>query len=413
MKPFFAIVYELCLDGDGVAKDDPLYETSYIGQSGRYASSPEEALEMRWAKHQSDAKKKSKECGLKWALQKYGPEAFTRRVICFLKFEKRCIEALDYMNAVEIEEIDCRGGVMQDIDPPVPVWQTFNLTNGGQGDPKARFKALQVMAQRVWKRFQEKVLELVAETGTCQCCESYKSRCGYSIGWTLIDIRTRRRFLHNPENVVKRERWLESLPGWYWNFHDDRWECFVAKLQDFVADHGHAEVPCRTELGKVVHSVRNGQMISGHKDEHIRKAFLESLPGWIWSVPDRNFDIFYNEMLCFVKEHGHALVPQNCKLGKKLNKARNGRFRAHQPQNKLKLEALPGWKWNARENLEQSEAEKKAQIRSTEKRKVDLAALRATLVPKARADHISKYRQDGTVAKAHQILRERSVDAGV
>ena len=154
-------------------------------------------------------------------------------------------------------------------------------------------------------------------------------------------------------------------------------------------------------------------MISGHKDEHIRKAFLESLPGWIWSVPDRNFDIFYNEMLCFVKEHGHALVPQNCKLGKKLNKARNGRFRAHQPQNKLKLEALPGWKWNARENLEQSEAEKKAQIRSTEKRKVDLAALRATLVPKARADHISKYRKDGTVAKAHQILRERSVDAGV
>ena len=61
MKAFFAIVYELCLDGDGVAKDDPLYETSYIGQAGRYASSPEEVLEMRWKKHRSDAKNDPKE----------------------------------------------------------------------------------------------------------------------------------------------------------------------------------------------------------------------------------------------------------------------------------------------------------------------------------------------------------------
>ena len=427
MKPFFAIVYELCLDGDGVAKDDPLYETSYIGQSGRYASSPEEALEMRWAEHKQKAKSDPKECGLKWALNKYGPAAFSKRVICFLKFSSRCVQALDYMNAVEIEEIDCRGGIMQDIEPPAPLWQTFNLTIGGQEDPGAKFASLQAKQERTWKRLQEKVLELVAETGTCLCRQDCTLKCGYRIGNALNLVRSQHRFLNDVETAAERTKWLEDLPGWSWTIALDNnavaWSLFQEELLVHVRTFDTANVeqshvsPSGYKLGIHVAHVRTGTFLSGNTAKE-RTDWLNTLPGWVWNA----------EAFRYVKDP----VKEEARVAKILEARKRKREERWATLNEVELaEAKHHFdvsqkaqdKYNEKRKAKaRGEAPEPKQppkpktakyIRDKAKRKADLAALRATLVPKAQRHQLARYRQDGTVAKAHQILRERSVDAGV
>jgi len=438
MKAFFAIVYELCLDGDCVAKDDPLYETSYIGQAGRYASSAEEALEMRWAEHKQKAKSDPKEYGLKWALKKYGPEAFTRRVICFLKFASRCLEAFDYMNAVEIEEIDCRGGVMQDIDPPAPVWQTFNLRVGGQGDSRERFESLLAKEECTWKRFQEKVLELVAETGTCQCHVRTKSKCGFSIGGELSKVRNADRFVLGVENAADRKKWLESIPGWSWSVRSDSnavaWELFQRELLRHVEEFGTAYVKfdhvsaSGYNLGHHVHDVRKRVLL---RDEHAQERidWLNSLPGWVWK-PKESSELHNIRSVAATKQGSDpvkmaersAAVAETKKRKREehwatLNEVELAEAKRMYEQQKRGKRAMNERRQAKARGEAPEPKEKKPQtkydIRNHEKVKADLAALKATLFPKAQRHQVPRYRKDGTVAKAHQILRERSVDAGV
>ena len=439
MKAFFAIVYELCLDGEHVAKDDPLYETSYIGQAGRYASSAEEALEMRWYEHQRKAKSDPKEYGLKWALNKYGPEAFTRRVICFLKFASRCIEALDYMNAVEIEEIDCRGGIMKDIAPPAPVWQTFNLKIGGQGDPCGKFESLLANEASAWQHFQEKVLELVAETGTCRCRTDYISKCGYGVGQALAQVRTQRNFLVGVENVEEREKWLERLPGWTWTVRvemdSNSWQLFQRELLRHVEEFGTGYVtstyvsPSGYNLYNFTKDIRSkGTFLRGDQAKE-RTDWLNSLPGWVWNAEAESRRL---QGITRSKRFRDDPAWKEAQMAKMMDTKTRKREEHWATLNEVELAEAKkkferGLKYTARKRAkreakargEAPEPKKplmtkaETQLRAIEKRKVDIAALRATLVPEAKWHELSRYRKDGTVAKAHQILRERSVDAGV
>ena len=407
MKAFFAIVYELCLDGACVAKDDPLYETSYIGQAGRYASSAEEALEMRWYEHQYEAKGHPKEVGLKWALQKYGPEAFSKRVICFLKFASRCIEALDYMNAVEIEEIDCRGGVMKDIAPPSPVWQTFNLTIGGQGDASATFASLQAKEKQAWKSFQEKVLELIAETGTCKCHTDFVLKCGYHIGLALSKVRLNLHFLNGVDNASQRRTWLEKLPGWSWtalaDIRNESWNVFQSELLSHFKEFGTAYVrhyyvsPSGYQLGTNVSKVRNVKQFLHGDNANERIDWLNKLDGWTWNG----------------KDSIEARKLQGASSSKTWDNPEITKQRVEKMLETKKRKREE--RWAELDEVQIVEAKRTFEIvqRKMAKINTDLAALRATLVPKAKRGQISRYRKDGTVAKAHQILRERSVDAGV
>lgn len=442
MKAFFAIVYELCLDGEHVAKDDPLYETSYIGQAGRYSSSPEETLEMRWRGHQSDAKNHPKEQGIRWALKKYGPEAFSKRIICFLNFEKRCVEALDYMNAVEIEEIDCRGGVMKDISPTSALWQTFNLTNGGQGDAAQRFASLQAKEERAWKRFQEKVLELVQDTGTSRCTAKTSLKCGYGIGEILFKIRTTNHLLVGVENAAERKAWLEEIPGWSWtvlaDMNEQSWEVFqkelLAHIEEFHTGYvRYAHVSASGyRLGAAVSKVRRSQQFLNGDEAKERIDWLNSLEGWTWNAKNS----VESRRLQSAASHERVTDPvqEKPRLAKQLETMKRKREERwatlnevelteakHQFEIEQKATAKRKAKRQAKARGEAPEPKEKkspkpkteVEIRSDLKVKADLAALKATLVPKAGRRQLSRFRKDGTVAKAHQILRERSVDAGV
>ncbi|MCH1463903.1 MAG: hypothetical protein L7U46_08490 [Candidatus Nanopelagicales bacterium] len=427
MKAFFAIVYELCLDGACVAKDDPLYETSYIGQAGRNASSPEEALEMRWTEHERGAKNNPREHGLKWALNKYGPDAFSKRVICFLKLASRCLEALEWMNAVEIEEIDCRGGIMRNIEPSAPVWQTFNLTIGGQGDASVRFKALQAEAERVWSRFQRELLSYIEEFGTAYVRNEYVSPSGYKLHQFIHNIRSKRTFLLG-ENAKERTDWLNTLPGWTWKGGAEGRRLTGAatskRRNDPVQDAPRRAKKAETlkrkreehwatlnevELAEEKYRFERELKYTARKEAKRQAKARGEVPEPKKSPKRRTESQIrgYEKVKADLAALRATLVPKA---------QQNQLARLRQDGTVAKARQILGEAGRGDEVVEEKKpplTRAEQLLRAYNKIKADLAALRATLFPKAQRHQVPRYRKDGTVAKAHQILRERSVDAGV
>ena len=330
---------------------------------------------------------------------------------------------------------------MKDIEPPAPVWQTFNLRIGGQDDPGAKFASLQAKQERTWKRFQEKVLELIAETGTCLCRVDFALNCGYRIGEALFQTRILRRFLNDVETATQRTKWLEDRPGWSWTVRSDSnavaWELFQQELLAHVQKLGTSYVTARYvspsgyKLGQRVAEVRCGHFIYGDSAAQ-RRDWLNTLPGWTWNA--KNSIEARRIQSNSTKKQMSDQAREEVRLAKQLETMKRKREERWATLNDVELaeakhqfeidqrgKAIKKTKRQAKARGEADDVEEKKpqktstkyDIRNHEKVKADLAALKATLVPKAKRHQVPRYRKDGTVAKAHQILRERSVDAGV
>lgn len=89
----------------------------------------------------------------------------------------------------------------------------------------------------------------------------------------------------------ERKRRLEELPGWAWRTLEDKWEKTFPILQQFVDREGHSRVPVkyRTDDG-----IPLGLWVSRQRDRFARGILvddrvrrLEALPGWVWNAhPD-------------------------------------------------------------------------------------------------------------------------------
>ena len=69
-----------------------------------------------------------------------------------------------------------------------------------------------------------------------------------------------------------------------------RWNAFKSKLMEYIEENGSAHVathyvaPCGYRLGHILGSVRSlGVYLQGRPEEAERRAWLESLPGWVWN----------------------------------------------------------------------------------------------------------------------------------
>ncbi|TRW79285.1 helicase [Mycolicibacterium sp. 018/SC-01/001] len=148
---------------------------------------------------------------------------------------------------------------------------------------------------------------------------------------------------------------LESLPGWVWNLRSDKWHTKFALLQQFQRREGHALVPQRwredgVNLGSWVAEQRNNQADMSSE----RRQLLESVPGWAWDPYTESWERGYTALVAFAKEQGHARVPQGLRAGG----INLGGWVAEQRTSRSKmtaarlerLEAVPGWSWNAVED---------------------------------------------------------------
>jgi superfamily II DNA or RNA helicase len=116
---------------------------------------------------------------------------------------------------------------------------------------------------------------------------------------------------------------------------------YLTKLDKFKKEHGHCNVPYgyidKKLYLKTVYYRRE------KKNNRLDKKNIEELNklGFMWETEDATFSVFYSELKCYKKEHGHCNVSQRYKNKKLANKVVNYR-RSYKKGilNKLHIEKL-------------------------------------------------------------------------
>lgn len=156
-----------------------------------------------------------------------------------------------------------------------------------------------------------------------------------------------------PERIAD----LESVPGWTWDARIAEWETEYDLLCAYVAANGHARVPARhivgdVRLGNWVNTQRGAWKRGELSTDRVTR--LAALPGWAWDLHDAYWDQAFSLVQAYATEHGDARVPWTCVLdgirlgawvGNQRSRMKTGRLSAERV---ARLEALPGWTWDAR-----------------------------------------------------------------
>ena len=158
---------------------------------------------------------------------------------------------------------------------------------------------------------------------------------------------------------VGRVRRLEAIPGWIWDARADVWEEGFQHLLHYVEEHGDA----RVLRPYVVGDYRLGQWVGIQRSNnnkgtltHERQQRLEELPGWSWDLKTDAWEEGFQKLLEFVADKGTSRVPQSYstegfRLGSWVNTQRQAHADATlDPTMAKRLEALPRWSWNPRDD---------------------------------------------------------------
>lgn len=186
------------------------------------------------------------------------------------------------------------------------------------------------------------------ENGTARVSVDYVID-GYALGqWASVQ----RGLYANSTLSDDRRTKLERLPGWVWDVLADQWGMWMGLMHEFVAEHGHANVPYPYMVGEYnlrswVATQRGLYKRGGLSEKRVLE--LQELPGWVWDVLEDNWSRNYNGLKKFAEREGHARAPQlyvenGLKLGQWVAVQRTYRDEMSSERKAL-LEALPGWSW--------------------------------------------------------------------
>jgi hypothetical protein len=174
-------------------------------------------------------------------------------------------------------------------------------------------------------------------------------------GWVYTQRQRRRRATLDRKQCVR----LEALSGWAWDPYEADWEEAFAHLRKFVEREGHARVPHpHREDG-----YRLGSWIDGQRQAYRhrtlapeRRARLDALPGWTWAPYREDWEAGFAHLERFLEREGYCQVPKSYqddggfRLGQWVGDQRaRGRRGELSDERAGRLEAVPGWTWDARQ----------------------------------------------------------------
>ncbi len=181
-------------------------------------------------------------------------------------------------------------------------------------------------------------------------------RRDYVVGGVQLGnwAKEQRRVYASGKLSTERQRRLESLPGWVWDKMGSQWEETFELLKEFAADTGTALVRSDYSVGGVK---LGGWVVKQRGDFNAgtlaagRRERLEALPGWTWDTREARWDESFKLLREYAQEHGTAEVSpddEGASLVGWVRKQRS-RYRSGElsPERQQRLEALPGWVWQA------------------------------------------------------------------
>jgi hypothetical protein len=159
-----------------------------------------------------------------------------------------------------------------------------------------------------WDGALRRLLEYLAREGHVAVPRDHETSDGFRLGdWVRYQRKSRTRLSE------ERQERLDELPGWKWNARmpkELRWEQALQALGEFVAYKGHARVAKDfvTDGGFRLGSWVQNQRSEIDRLSLARKARLEALPGWTWDAFGDRWEEGYRHIAEFAKREGHAKV---------------------------------------------------------------------------------------------------------
>jgi hypothetical protein len=159
------------------------------------------------------------------------------------------------------------------------------------------------------------------------------------LGSWIANQRTRRARL-----PTERKARLDSLPWWAWDAYDAAWSTRLDELVAFYEANGRC--PTRSapgELGSWVTTQRTCRATMSAE----RKARLDGLPWWVWDPLDAAWSTKFDGLVAYQAEHARLPPQSTTGLGRWvcLQRLARGTMSA---ERKAKLEALGWWVWSVR-----------------------------------------------------------------
>ena len=102
---------------------------------------------------------------------------------------------------------------------------------------------------------------------------------------------------------------LEMLPNWSWDVLSDWWEEGFSHLKDFAERERHCRVPDKTEDGYRLRQWLMVQRSSKEKMDFDRRQRLEALPGWSWDARSHKWEAGFFHLKEFSERERHCRVP--------------------------------------------------------------------------------------------------------
>ena len=155
-------------------------------------------------------------------------------------------------------------------------------------DKIAQLEAVEGWAWCAFEAFEKGLTafkQYVAIHGHANIKATFKTENGYALGTWV----SRRRSEHKKGTLSQDKiAQLEAVEGWVWDIFEARFEKALTAIKQYVAIHGHANIPKRFkteddfELGSWLQNRRKYYKEGTLSQDKI--AQLEAVEGWAWKV---------------------------------------------------------------------------------------------------------------------------------